>query len=414
MLNGPFKEDVFRIFDNAMLFNPPDDWIHLTAAATKKNVAKKIEQISKDANQGLIGSHYLRPVKKSIYVDEDSDADMYDYESDRDDEEYDGRRRNLKKKRKRPGGKRDDESLKAMEAPIRLQNVLSETQGLRGPFADLNIRSNASEFSMSNDWNCRHKAPVAAEIVEENPVEKKERAELAELYALQREAEEMERAGLRRSTRAHASEQAGVFDQVLESSNVAPSDVEYFLSADTCPPLDDYSTPENNAERTASNRTEVEAHREALHEEYYSVLYQRLFKRLQSTDGYGTFANNLFPPFLGRVIPCVEPTDSTEVAWEIRSAYVIPAIRWVLRGLVQSGHFSEIEPGVILANNVYSLKEGEHPFDVLDLKEVQRRKRATIEEQETSEEEIEMSEYEKLRAERVARNAERLKALGLA
>jgi hypothetical protein len=45
---------------------------------------------------------------------------------------------------------------------------------------------------------------------------------------------------------------------------------------------------------------------------------------------------------------------------------------------------------------------------------MQRRRRGNIPREEESEEEVEMSEYEKLRAERVARNAERLKALGLA
>jgi hypothetical protein len=42
-----------------------------------------------------------------------------------------------------------------------------------------------------------------------------------------------------------------------------------------------------------------------------------------------------------------------------------------------------------------------------------RRLRANNEEAASSEDEAELSAYEKLRAERVARNAERLKALGL-
>ena len=59
------------------------------------------------------------------------------------------------------------------------------------------------------------------------------------------------------------------------------------------------------------------------------------------------------------------------------------------------------------------------PFEVLDVKEMQRRKRAeALTEKEQKEEEereaVELSAYEKMRADRVARNKERLKLLGLA
>jgi hypothetical protein len=56
------------------------------------------------------------------------------------------------------------------------------------------------------------------------------------------------------------------------------------------------------------------------------------------------------------------------------------------------------------------------PFDVPDIKEMMRKKRAEQrgEDEESSEEEVEMSEYEQMRAARVARNQERLKMLGLA
>jgi hypothetical protein len=110
------------------------------------------------------------------------------------------------------------------------------------------------------------------------------------------------------------------------------------------------------------------------------------------------------------------PDKLEDVTWEIRDSYVLPAIHWVLRGLVQSGHLAELDTDVLLTNDIYFSDDSQQPFDVLDMKEMQRRKRATLagyDEQE-SEEEVEMSEYEKLRAERVARNAERLKALGLA
>ena len=99
---------------------------------------------------------------------------------------------------------------------------------------------------------------------------------------------------------------------------------------------------------------------------------------------------------------------------------VISALRWIMRGLIKSGHVTDLEPlatdvssGVIMTNDIYYWDANLHPFETLDLKELQRKKRANKDLDEESEEDIEMSEYEKMRAERVARNAERLKALGL-
>jgi len=154
----------------------------------------------------------------------------------------------------------------------------------------------------------------------------------------------------------------------------------------------------------------------SLHEVYFAKLYQQLSKFLQPIDSdYGSYVNASFPPFLGRVMPSLAPDSVEDVTWEIREPYVLPAIRWVLRGLVQSGHLSELDADILLTNDIYYTDDSQQPFDVLDMKEMQRRKRANAaSEEEESEEEVEMSEYEKLRAERVARNAERLRALGLA
>ena len=78
MLNGPFRKDVELIFDNAMTFNPPDDWIHQAAAAVKKNVLKKIADVSFTADQKSSGSRNRQ--RRSVYVDDGSDVDMYEYE----------------------------------------------------------------------------------------------------------------------------------------------------------------------------------------------------------------------------------------------------------------------------------------------------------------------------------------------
>jgi len=134
------------------------------------------------------------------------------------------------------------------------------------------------------------------------------------------------------------------------------------------------------------------------------------------------YSANSFPPYLGRVIA---PNSKEHVLWEIRTPFIVPAIRWVLRGLIESGHLSPLEPmtpdstlssGVIMTNDVYYCDSRLPPFEVLDSKELQRRKRAsTTNAQQNSDDDddVEMSEYERMRAERVARNAERLKALGL-
>ena len=73
------------------------------------------------------------------------------------------------------------------------------------------------------------------------------------------------------------------------------------------------------------------------------------------------------------------------------------------------------DSSTILPNHVYYLDPEQEPLEVVDSKELTRRKRATNAAAEaSSDEDIELSAYEKMRAERVSRNADRLKALGLA
>lgn len=235
---------------------------------------------------------------------------------------------------------------------------------------------------------------------------------MEELLMLHRQVEEMEQAGLRRSSRAHPTESTNDNGIVGPGGSV---DFEYFLARGILPPLGDEET-DAVLHKAVSSRTEVETQRETLHEVYFTKLYQQLSKFLQPVDDdYGSYVNSSFPPSLGRVMPSLGPENVEDVTWEIRTPYVLPAIRWVLRGLVESGHLAELDTGVLLTNDIYYADDSQQPFDVLDVKEIQRRKRANAaSEEEESGEEVEMSEYEKVRAERVARNAERLKALGLA
>ena len=134
MLNGPFLRDVKLIFDNAMLFNPPDDWIHLAAKKLKKSVTKKIGDTSHAANKVSRSSSGRPRQKRSVYVDEDSDVDMYEYESDQDDEYESGRRGGSRKRKRgsRGGAIKDDAASRAIENYVRLQTILRDE--LRGPF----------------------------------------------------------------------------------------------------------------------------------------------------------------------------------------------------------------------------------------------------------------------------------------
>lgn len=218
---------------------------------------------------------------------------------------------------------------------------------------------------------------------------------------------------------------------------------------------------------TACDRSQVETIRESLHEEYYARLYHRFSisnpttspnlppTSTTTTSPYGTFLDSSFPPFLGRIVPSdwspitTTPDDDVPVSWEIRAPYVLPALHWVLRGLVASGHLERLEsppgegdsggrplPAVVITNHAYYCDHHADsaatasdpasvprvsPYDVLDVKEMVRRKRlgnaeerrAERQQEEEEEEKVEMSAYEKMRAERVARNKERLKLLGL-
>jgi len=407
MLNGPFKDDILLIFDNATTFNPPDDWIHQTANTMRKAVLKKIEQSSKEG--GSSNSRNKVFTKSSMYVDEDSDVDMYDYESDNDDEDFAYGRKS--KKRKRKAKRKEDVSVKVIEGPVRLQALLSETYGLGGPFSRISIISDANGFNLGNNWCCMHKKKGEEEekLIDARTQEDKE---IDGILSLQQQSEQNEIAGLRRSARASYSSSEQLAKP--KSSKGLTVSVEYYLR-EKLPTLSGAIEPPKLAH---SSRSGVESLFEEVHEEYYAKLYQLLGKYLKFESNFGSFSNNSFPPYLGRVVPA--SLDSGDCSWEIRSEYVVPALRWVIRGLVNSGHLTSLEAlsldspltsGVIITSDIYYHDSSQSPFDVL---EVRRKKKDDGGANDSSEDEIELSQYEKLRADRVARNAERLKMLGLA
>ena len=415
MLNGPFRKDVELIFDNAIAFNPPDDWIYQAAVSLRKYILKKIEQASEAADQSASDRRRPRP---GVYVEYDSDVDLYD-ESEKDDD-YEESRQSSRRKQKSGGWSGEDTASKAIERAIKLQKVLGDSQGLRVPLSHLPINSNVDRYSLSSDWNCQRGCSNGS-----NGEHKEEsfdtKCELSDLIALRSQVEEKQASGLRRSTRSTIEPQD-------EDKLATGADANLIFIHRLLKRLNYLSF------ESPRNRSDVEFARERLHEEFFARVYHDHFADMvsaceaEAANGgendltlTGLFADGNFPPFLGRITPIASPSYKGDVTWEIRAPNVVPAVRWVIRGLIASGHFSEIEPlssdsmqsGVILPNNVYFIDTSIEPFEVLHQKEIQRRKRANQEESDEEAEEIELSEYEKRRAERVARNADRLKSLGL-
>jgi hypothetical protein len=307
-----------------------------------------------------------------------------------------------------------------------------------------------SRFALPQDWSCRHVSGSPDEVNEDEVAQHNEEEEMLSLLQMQQEEE----ANVRRSSRARVAPKTysdDVMDVPAVSSNTSPNEpiilpgAEYYLANDHIFqfPLDLSESNNGNADTlptTSKSRVGVEGVRETLHEQFYARLYRQHSPNAMILDSeLGKYAEGSFPPYLGRVF---EGSDGG-VVWEIREQYVIPALRWVLRGLVRSGHLAEVDgslsegiaadndiaitgpragvaftfgSGIVVPNHEYYINNTFEPFELLDEKEIMRKRRAQAgaEEADSSDEEVELSAYEKMRAERVARNAERLKLLGLA
>ncbi|GAX12049.1 hypothetical protein FisN_8Lh149 [Fistulifera solaris] len=398
MLNGPFRTDVDLIFDNAMLFNPPGDWIHQEASALKKAVTRKFDLAVSTAETG--GRSQPR---QSVYSEYESDVDMYEYESDADDDFVaSGRSRRKRNQSSAQAPVKEDASSRAVERPVRLQKILSE-QGVRGSLTNMPISTDVSTFSLPPGWTCRARIDEGAA---ENSETHLDSNGLDEIIALHAAIEEQEASNVRRSTRTHQE------DDVQEKGSNKSRKLEFYDMSST------------SSTTTIKNRLQLELECERNHETRFAKMYHKLLKLVDCSE-VGLYAEGSFPPYLGRVVPLstnYDLNDAGSQQWEIRETYLVPALRWVLRGLIHSEHVHEYESvetakdsGTILPNHVYYLDPQLEPLDVVDSKELTRRKRATnAAAEESSDEDVELSAYEKMRAERVSRNAERLKALGLA
>jgi hypothetical protein len=269
--------------------------------------------------------------------------------------------------------------------------------------------------------------------------------DLDELRNWHRLTEENEQLGIRRSTRAVEQQQ----DKKTPSSTNG-LELEYFYTY----PSRLIGDTSSDLERTSpNNRFQVEILREQLHELHFAKLFQSSGKALSQKqynvndiDGdeqsfYAEYADGTFPPYLGRVVPMVPIINKNSpdvvvpnVQWEIREPFIVPALRWIIRGLLHTDHLVQSSDGglsgnplresllsqnenlLLFPNHVYYIDEKETPYNILDTKELARRKKqrnTKANEDNDSDDDIEMSEYEKARAERMARNKERLAALGL-
>jgi hypothetical protein len=264
------------------------------------------------------------------------------------------------------------------------------------------------------------------------------------LSLLKLQQEQEDESNIRRSSRARtAPKNYAPDDEMVTVTKAAPlpepiylPGVEYYIVHDDYDNVAPLPT-------TSKSRLGVEGVRETLHEQFYARLYRMHSPNAMILDNeLGKYAEGSFPPYLGRVFD-TGIDEGGSIVWEIREQYVIPALRWVLRGLVRSGHLAEVDgslsqgihpdndgstgpragvaftfgPGIVVPNHEYFFNEQFEPFEVLDEKEIMRKRRVQAGDggaESSDEEEVELSAYEKMRAERVARNAERLKALGLA
>jgi len=437
MLNGPFYSHIMRIFDNAIIFNRPGDWIHADATQLKRLASKKIETLTLKAEreaQPTAGSH--GSLKRSMYKEVDSDGDAYEYESDYEDEDNHGKRRKRRATTEnrtlhygKTSSKLEDHSCRPIEGPV---NVPASV-GI-GIFSELPISSDARFFGLPQEWCCR-----LSKDSNEKSTKSIEEEERQQLILLQMQLDQQN--VTRRSSRSH---DAVTENLLARKGNASESNLrlEFFIADEG------YMLKENVSDNNlARSRVHVESIRETLHDEYFARLYYKYFATNHSSPvsattfhygegdihglGYGMYTDNSFPPFLGRIIPVgFSPSqlDGCDLKWEIRQPFILPALGWVLRGLVQSGHLSEIEPlssglsenniqvndGVLLINHAYYTSNSMKPYDLIDVKEILRRKKAdnTVV-QEHIRPDVHLSDYEKARLERVERNKERLRMLGL-
>lgn len=417
-----FRSDLFLIFDNAILYNAPDSWIHKNAVWLKKNLMKRFNVEISKLEFNLVSSKTAPSAPHEHYHD-DGREDLVDDDeyvcSDDDDSSSGAMMSSRRRKAKKSMDAGPAVTIDVIEKPSSISEILSST--LFSSYVD----NDASSFSLPKDWLCRRLAqgPGSSLNKSKKTESKANDATRALAHALYQLMQTPSLPNQRRSTRA-ATALSTATHTTSTDTNVAEGAIEFYLSSEpsVC----------------GSNRIHVEMIREAVHE-HYAELYSTYVKRaelvpiksLSTSDveegsavssksnadtikPYKFYNKDIFPPFLGNISPLTGK-------WEIRSHLVLPALLWVVRGMIHSGYLgcddgttannlTSLTP-LTLSNAYYWNKSSIIPFDI---EEVVKKHQSKVVESESEEEEVELSEYEKARLERVARNQERLRQLGLA
>ena len=355
MLYGPFYQATMLIFDNCIKYNGETSWIGNEAVIFKKNTIKKMQQLWSKAHwQGQGGETSARSsrgaAKKSVYAEEDSDIDMYEYESDYDDTGG-GKRQSRKGKRsKKPKKKQGKEDIpsKAIEQPFMVPENAHEFGNGLGAFPHLKIQTNVGKFAFSQDWSCRYvKEGSSNEGDADDEEEAKEEDET--LFLMELQQRELEDAGtVRRSTRERHAPQNYADEDAFSSGIAAVSStpqtpvtlpgVEYYLIDNELlqPEKEEGGELNNDADSSiptaCRSRLGIEGIQETIHEQVYAKLYRDHSPNAMILDSdIGKYADGSFPPYLGRIIPSTSDSDDANaIVWEIREQYLIPALRWIL------------------------------------------------------------------------------------
>lgn len=139
MVYGPFFDDAMLIFDNAILYNSIESWVGHEADVMKKNIIRKAGQVVNKATASWYRNESKgSQAKKSVYAEEDSDVDMYEYESDYDDEEG-GKKAGKGKTKKAPKPRvQDDIPSRAIEKPYMLPESIVDFN-ISGSFPHMKV-----------------------------------------------------------------------------------------------------------------------------------------------------------------------------------------------------------------------------------------------------------------------------------
>ena len=302
---------------------------------------------STTSNDVDVGSSSLnRVTKKSVYAEQDSDVDMYEYESDYEDdyESVQGNRKlrgrsNNGPRSTKEGRSKEDISSKAIEQAFTLPE---NGHDFNCTFPYLKIVTNCGKFSLLQDWSCRHIQEDLNKSTgcgscgggQKEEDKKHSAAEDEMLLLLQMQQEKDSVTSVRRSSRSrHAprnyTDEEEFFKLPPTSMNVTQTSIpgiEYFLLNG-----DIFHNKDKTIPTTCRSRLGAEGIQEVIHERFFAKLYHENFLNVVVLDStIGKYENKSFPPYLGHIVPSGEA-----MVWEIREQYFVPALRWVLRGLVK-------------------------------------------------------------------------------